>query len=175
MTMRTRPGADVLPLVVALAGREMAVQHGDADFLPDEARAEMLDRLRRERDFRHEDERAFSRARAPGDGLQIDLGLAAAGDAVEQHHARLGRGDFLQRSWPARPSARRSPRARADSATGEWRNGSRSCVCDSMETRLRSASAAPRGGRGDRRRDRPASRGRWPGDAARRGPALALS
>ena len=89
------PGPDVLPLVMALARGEMTVQHGHADLLPDEPRAEMLDGLRRERDFRHQDERGFSVSQHPVDGLEVDLGLAAAGDAVQQHDARLGRGDFL--------------------------------------------------------------------------------
>ena len=88
--------ADVLPLVVPLAAGKMAVQHGDADFLPEETRAEMLDRLRRERDFRHEDERAFAKGQHLRDGLQINLRLAAAGDAVEQHHARF----LLSRRFP---------------------------------------------------------------------------
>ncbi len=88
------PGADVLPLIVPLARGEMAVQHGDADFLPDEARAKMLDCLRRERDFRHEHQRAFTQRQHLRDGLQINFRLAAAGHAVEQDHARFFRGDF---------------------------------------------------------------------------------
>ena len=50
-----------------------------------EARLEALDGLRREADFRDEDERGLVLLQHPGDGLEIDFGLAAAGDAVEQH------------------------------------------------------------------------------------------
>ena len=79
--------ADLVPFVVALAGGQMAVQHGHQG----------LERCR-------EQKRALKRSTvcgvreisgtstmAPlalrqrvGDGLQVDLGLAAAGDAVEQ-------------------------------------------------------------------------------------------
>ena len=88
-------GADVLPLVVALAGGEMAVEYGDADFPADEPGAEMLDGLRGERDFRHEHEGAFAEGQHLGDGLEIDLRLAAAGDAMQKDDARLLGGDFL--------------------------------------------------------------------------------
>src|ERR1022692_1996823 len=70
----------------------MAVQHGHErlQFSGAESRLESLDRLRRERYFRHEDDRAFAFFERVGDGLQINLRLAAAGDAVEQK--RVGRG-----------------------------------------------------------------------------------
>ncbi len=53
-------GADVLPLVVAFAAGEMAVEDGDADFLADEAGAEVLDGLGREGDLGDEDEGGFA-------------------------------------------------------------------------------------------------------------------
>ena len=90
------PGPDMLPLVVPLARRQMAVQHGHAHLLPDETRAKMFHRLRRERDFRDEHERRFALGENPVDRLQVDLRLAAAGDAVQQNDARLGRGRLLR-------------------------------------------------------------------------------
>ncbi len=68
----------------------MAVQHGDqrAQGPGAEARLEALHRLRRERNLRHEHNRALALFQAAGDGLQIDLRLPAARDAVEEEHLR---------------------------------------------------------------------------------------
>ena len=78
--------ANLVPLVVPLAGGQMAVQHRHQGLqrAGAEPRLEALDGLRRERDFRHEDNGALALLQGVGDGLQIDLRLAAAGDAVEQ-------------------------------------------------------------------------------------------
>src|SRR5439155_8946973 len=80
---------DLVPLVVPLAGGQMAVQHRDERLqrAGTEAALEPFDRLRRERDFRHEHDGAFSLPQAMGDGLQINFGLAAARDAVKQEGA----------------------------------------------------------------------------------------
>ena len=78
--------ANLVPLVMPLAGGQMAVQHRHQRLqrAGAEPRLEALDGLRRERNFRHEHDRAFALLQGVGDGLQIDLRLAAAGDAVEE-------------------------------------------------------------------------------------------
>ena len=77
---------DLVPLIVPLAGGQMAVQHRNERLQRTGAESplEPFDRLRRERDFRHQHDRAFSLLQAMGDGLQINFGLAAARDAVEE-------------------------------------------------------------------------------------------
>ena len=86
--------ADLVPFIVALAGGQMAVQHRDERLqrAGAEPRLEALDGLRREGDFRHEHDGAFALLQRVGDGLEIDLGLAAAGDAVEEE-GRGARGE----------------------------------------------------------------------------------
>ena len=78
--------ADLVPFVVPLAGGQMAVQHRHQRLQRTgaEPRLEPLDGLRRERNFRHQHNRALALLQGVGDGLQIDLRLAAAGDAVEE-------------------------------------------------------------------------------------------
>ena len=59
-----------------------------------EAVGEAADDLRGEGDLGDEDDRrARSMAEAPGDGAEVDLGLAAAGDAVEQGRGRVAGGE----------------------------------------------------------------------------------
>ncbi len=119
------------PLVVALALRQRGVQERDGVA---EARGEARDGLRRERDLRHERDHALAALERRGRRAQVDLGLARAGDAVQQVR-RAGRGlDRRERvglggAWarpcgpppgssrraPARPRARSSP-ARAPRA-----------------------------------------------------------
>ena len=67
----------------------MAVQDGDERLQRTGAKAglEPFDRLRCERDFRHQYDGALALLERVGDGLQIDLRLAAAGDAVEEERA----------------------------------------------------------------------------------------
>ncbi len=64
----------------------MAVQDGDErlQFAGTEPCFESLDRLRRERNFRHEHNRALALFERVGKGLEVDLRLAGAGDAVEK-------------------------------------------------------------------------------------------
>ena len=85
---RTRSHHDVggavehpAPLVVALPCRQRAVQNRDALA---EARHEAPERLRRERDLRHEHDHAETLRQRLGRDTQIDLGLSACGDAVKQ-------------------------------------------------------------------------------------------
>ena len=74
-------------MLVPLDVAQMAVQHGHAV----EPRAEPADRLRREADLRHQHDRLPAEAHDLLDRLDVDFGLAAAGDAVNQNRAMLGR------------------------------------------------------------------------------------
>jgi hypothetical protein len=49
-----------------------------------EALAETRQRLRGQADLRYQYQRLPAARQAVGDGVQVDLGLAAAGDAIEQ-------------------------------------------------------------------------------------------
>ena len=105
------------PLVVALALAERGVQqrHGVA-----EARAEPPHGLRRERDLGHEHDHAPPALERRGRRAEVDLGLARAGDPVEQLRAALARSRRPRRA--ARRSARpRRRRARRSAATGAGR------------------------------------------------------
>ena len=90
---RTRPDDDphqpvtrAAPRVVALALAQPAVHERH---LSGEAPGHAPHRLRGERDLRHEEDRAAPLIERMGDRAQIDLGLAAAGDAVQQKALRL--------------------------------------------------------------------------------------
>ena len=83
-------GAQPVPLVAALPGRELGVQDGDG--VP-EAVDEARDDLRRQRDLGHEHDRAAPLGERRGGGLQVDLRLARAGDAVQQQARRIARRD----------------------------------------------------------------------------------
>src|ERR1035438_3546448 len=67
----------------------MAVQDGDErlQFAGTEPCLEAFDRLRRQRNFRHEHNRALALRERVFDGLEIDLGLAGTGDAVQKERA----------------------------------------------------------------------------------------
>ena len=78
--------ADALPLVVALAVGEAAVLDGDALA---ERLAEQRGGGRRQRDLRHEHQHAAAGVADAGREAEVDLGLAAAGDAVQQRDAEL--------------------------------------------------------------------------------------
>ena len=86
------------PLGVGQRGVQQRQRHG-------EALAEARHQLRRETDLRHQHQRALSAPQRVLDRVQIDLGLAAAGDAVEQERRepslrRVDRGD-RRRSVPS--------------------------------------------------------------------------
>ena len=78
--------ADFVPFVVALACGQVAVQHGNQGLEPagGEPGLEPLDRLRRKRDFRDQHNCPFAQLQGASDGLKVNLGLAAPGDAVEE-------------------------------------------------------------------------------------------
>jgi hypothetical protein len=108
-----------LPLAEPLALRQAGVQHRD---LGPEARREAGGELRRQRDLRHQHDRALPGRERVGDHVQVDLGLAAAGHAMDQERreaipeARLDRGmrDLLL-----------GRERRRDRATGQARRGQR--------------------------------------------------
>ena len=88
------PGADdepvlalphLPPLVEPLAGRQSAVEDGH---LAGEPGGEALDRLPGERDLGHEHDGAPPQRQAALDGVQVDLRLAAARDALQQERPR---------------------------------------------------------------------------------------
>ncbi len=79
---------DALPLVIALRERQTAVQDGDRVA---EIGGKCLDHLRRQRDLRHEQDRALPRCERLRDQVQIDERLAAAGHAEEQRRLRVRR------------------------------------------------------------------------------------
>ena len=96
-------GAQAAPLVVALPRAELGVQDRDGVA---EARHEAVDHLRRQADLGHEDQHAAPLGQRLGGGAQVDLGLAGAGDAVQEQAAgRLG-ADLGQRPRPAPPAGR---------------------------------------------------------------------
>ena len=77
-------GATAAPGARALARRQLRMPFGRPDA---EARGEAIEELRRQRDLRHQDQRLPAAADDLGHRLEIDLGLARTGDAVEQRHA----------------------------------------------------------------------------------------
>src|SRR6266705_3226547 len=71
----------------------MTVQHGDERLQTSrtEARLKSFDGLWGERNLRHQNDRSFALLQSVRNGLEIDFGLAAAGDAVEEEGAGKGR------------------------------------------------------------------------------------
>ena len=72
---------DAVPLVEALARGEAAVEHRDA---PREPGREAFDGLVGEGDLRHQRDGPPAEAAALVHGIEVDLGLAAAGHALEE-------------------------------------------------------------------------------------------
>ena len=79
---RRRAETDSPPLLRPLPGCEAAVHHRHP---PGEAPCKKLDHLRRERDLGKEHQRAPALFKAAGNPLQVDLGFAAGGHAVQEH------------------------------------------------------------------------------------------
>ena len=127
---------------------------------------EAADRLRRERDLRDEDDRAEPALERRRAGLEVDLGLAAPGRAVEEE-APAARVDRRRRS------ARPPPPARASAAPArlarETRPGSASVAAAGRASAGRRARA--RGPASSRSSRRARARGRRAPAAARRAPA----
>ena len=80
-------GGDLLPVPVPFGIAQVAVQDGDRF----EPFAKAADRLRREADLGNEHDRLPSVTHHFADRLDVDLGLAAAGDAVQQDGAMPAR------------------------------------------------------------------------------------
>ena len=132
MATSTSPARSRCPHRVALARRERRVEDGD---VVAEARAEARDELRRERDLGHEHDAPRARVARGGDGAQVHLGLAAAGDAVEEERrgARLCERARRWRRW--RRPAPRWPRGARRAGTGSAKNGSSGASRSSIATR----------------------------------------
>ena len=168
--------AQAAPLVVALAGGELGVQHRDGVA---EAVDEAADDLRRQRDLGDEHDHAAVLLERGRGGAQVDLGLARAGDAVQQQR-RGGAGRAIAASISASASvwsavsggwARRAP-------TRSWRTwrrvGRRSSATRPRASRRRSAGRSAPAGARQLREQRLLARGRRAAlrrRAARRGPA----
>ena len=128
-----------------------------------EVGAQPVDDRRRERDLRHEQQRRAARREARRDRLDVDRGLAAAGDAVEQDRRRVavarwrrGRGARAA-AWAARQA--RTGRPGAAHACGPV--GQRAVAARSRTSaRTQAAPHEP----GDRRR--PVALGQRPGRRA---------
>ena len=99
------------PLVEPLAVRQSAVEHRDLAGKPG---GEPLDRLPGERDLGDEHDGPSPERHAPPDGVQVDLRLAAAGDALQQAACAAR----LSRSSSARPTADEARRWASVSTTG---------------------------------------------------------
>ena len=78
-------GVELVPFVVSLAFRQVAVQDRDHVGLGGEPALETLDRLRGERNFRDEDDGGLAAREGGADGLQINFRFPAAGHAVKQN------------------------------------------------------------------------------------------
>ena len=106
-----RPGAR------ALARRQFRMPFRRAHA---EARGEAVEELRGERDLRHQDQRLAAAPDGLRHRLEIDLGLARAGDAVEQRRRK----SRLARRSRAAHRRRRAGRARSPA----WRNPDRAAA-----------------------------------------------
>ena len=70
------------PLIMPLAQRQRRMQHGH--LVRAKTRFEQVQHLRRQPDLRQQDQRITPQRQCLRDGVQIDLRLARAGDAVQQ-------------------------------------------------------------------------------------------
>ena len=107
---------DAQALVPSLGLRQPGMEQRDGVAEP---RAEATDRLRRERDLRHEHDRAEAALERGRARLQVDLGLAAAGRAVEEEVR-------------SRPSVERADDARDGVPLGRRQNGRLGLSCERL-------------------------------------------
>ncbi len=172
------PAGDPVALVASLGVAERRVEDRDqvAEPVP-----EAPDGLRRERDLRHEHDRPEPALERGGAGLEVHLGLAAAGRPFEQDvlaDPLVERGDDpLDRGALVRRSGRRAPprrrRTRGTPATAARREASGDAA-RRARTRARASSRSSRRARARDRRAAPGSgraacrrrRGRCPGGAS---------
>ena len=172
-------GAQPPPLVVALPGPQRRVKDRDPVAEPG---AEPGDGLRREPDLGNQDDRPPPPLQGRLGGGQVDLGLAGAGDAVQQ---QLRRGTRFRRPALPRPApppsaARRSARRalRSHRPCARWGAAAaptlRVTIRPRCSSRRRAARSAPRL-RGDLRRPQLAAAQRLQrGALARAQPLAAL-
>ena len=78
-------GMNFVPLVVAFALRQMAVQHRDCIRHIGKTAFKAFDCLRRQRNFRHENDRGAAAIKRCPDRLQINFGLTGSGHTVKQN------------------------------------------------------------------------------------------
>ena len=128
------------PAAQPLRRRQAAVQGDDA--APGEAPREAFDQLRRQVDLGDENEGLPARRERVRGGAQVDLGLAAAGDAVQERRPGHGRADRradrCHRGRPDRASARARRRRHRFA-----RHGSVAAAAKARcSRRMRSASAS---------------------------------
>ncbi|UUY02080.1 hypothetical protein LRS13_15305 [Svornostia abyssi] len=111
-----------MPLVAALGGGELGVQDGDR--VP-EAIGEAGDDLRGQGDLRDEDDRRAPAGERRRGRLEVDLGLARPGDAVQEQPLRLvvleARFDLGERGGLLGGERRRRGGPRADGVVGQGR------------------------------------------------------
>ena len=69
----------------------MTVKHRDLSSVVGKATFKALNRLRRETDFRHQNQRGFPCIQHAGDGLKIDLRLTTASDTMKKDRLRIRR------------------------------------------------------------------------------------
>ena len=98
-------GVDLVPFVVTLTLRQMAVKHGHDVAILGKAAFESFDGLGRERNFGNENNRAPAAFQSGANCLQINFGFAAAGDAVKKN----GPGGCADRPWLGSPRSRPRP------------------------------------------------------------------
>ncbi len=142
--------AQAPPLGVALGGAQPRVQHRDGVA---EALDEARDDLRGERDLRHQHDRAAALLERGRGGLQVDLGLARAGHAVQQPPLGPALREAPRSAARAPPAGRRSARGSRGPALPDARR----CAAAATARRLRPLSrrAAPGGSTSvERARDR---------------------
>ena len=94
-------GMDFVPFIVAFAFREMTMQNRNHILCFGETALEAFDRLRRQGNFRNEDDRAATAFERRSDSLKINFSFSATGYAVQQNRTRVFRRlerfhDFLQ-------------------------------------------------------------------------------
>ena len=89
-----------------------------------EALGEAVEELRGQRDLRHQDQRLPAAPDGLRHRLEIDLGLAGAGDAVEQRRRIAAVGDGRAQAHPPPRAAPRESRAARKSGSGARATGS---------------------------------------------------
>ena len=153
---------DPLPFVPPLGLREAGVEQRDP---VSEARAEAAERLRRQRDLRHEHDRAAARGEGGLAGADVDLGLAAAGRAGEEDVSAAAREqalDPLERALPASPkagpAAARRPGPPSPSPPAARRAASAAAARSARARGPVSSRSSPRARERDRRAPAAASR-----------------